>query len=98
MRDAFSGFDKLSGVEEEDLAVHAFRLGDGVGDEEEGTARLLLILFDEFFRDERGRDVHRGGGFVQEENVAFLQQGPKERRFLPFTAGEGAGVLFFERR
>ena len=71
--------DKLSLMQHKHPVGNAPRLGDAVGDEQNGAARFFTSLPDQLFSGERGFHIHGGRGLVKDEQVVVCHQQPTER-------------------
>ena len=90
-----AGIDDAALVEEQDAVAEVFGLAHDVGREKNRAARGAFAadgLDDELAAD----DVEGGGGFVEDEEVGFVNEGARDVGALLLAGGEGAALLVGE--
>lgn len=83
-------------VKAEDAVGVAADDGEVVGDPDGGQVAALVDGLEQVAEERFAGHVDGAGGFVEQEDLGFLQEGLGEQDALEFAAGELAEAAFFE--
>ena len=92
-RSCGSGFDNAAGIHNIHHIADLMDYREVVGDENNGNAKALLLVFDQVEDLLLDRDVQSRGGFIGNEELGLGDEGHGDHDALPHAAGEFVRIL-----